>query len=63
MDMHAKVYAIASKYDNKPLERIARQTLKVQTKCDWNLTDLTAAMAIVFGWTPESELKLCRHAS
>jgi hypothetical protein len=28
MEMHAKVFAIASKYDIKPLERIARQKLK-----------------------------------
>jgi hypothetical protein len=60
MEMHAKVFAIASKYDIKPLERIARQKLKAQTKCNWNITDLTAAMAIVFGQTPESELKLRR---
>jgi hypothetical protein len=60
MEMHAKVFAIASKYDIKPLERIARQKLKDQTKCNWNIADLTAAMAIVFGQTPESELKLRR---
>jgi hypothetical protein len=60
MEMHAKVFAIASKYDIKPLERIARQKLKAQTKCNWNITDLAAAMAIVFGQTPESELKLRR---
>jgi hypothetical protein len=60
MEMHAKVFAIASKYDIKPLERIARQKLKDQTKCEWNIADLTAAMAIVFGQTPESELKLRR---
>jgi hypothetical protein len=60
MEMHAKVYAIASKYDNEPLARIARRKLKVQTKCDRNITDLTAAMAVLFSQTPGSELKLGR---
>jgi hypothetical protein len=60
MEMHAKVFAIASKYDTKSLERIAHQKFKDQTKCGWNITDLIAAMGIVFGQTPESELKLRR---
>ena len=60
MGIHAGVFAIASNYDIKSLKRIARQKLKAQTKCNWIITDLTAAMALVFGQTPESELKLRR---
>ena len=58
MELHAKVFAIASKYDIKPLQRTARKKLKDQTKCDWNVADLIAAMRIIFNQTPETELKL-----
>lgn len=58
--IHATVFAIACKYDIKPLEDIARQKFQDQTKCNWDIVDLTAAMEVVFDQTPESELELRR---
>jgi hypothetical protein len=56
--MHAKVFAIASKYDIKPLECTVRRKLKDQTECILDIADLIAAIHVVFNFTPDSEFEL-----
>lgn len=56
--IHVKVFAIASKYDIKPLQDIARQKFKDQAKWNWDIADLTAAIEIIFDQTPKSEVEL-----
>jgi hypothetical protein len=58
LEMHAKVFAIASKYDIKSLERVAREKFKDQSKGDWLPADLIAAIDVVFNGTPEPETEL-----
>jgi hypothetical protein len=58
LEMHAKVFAIASKYDIKSLERAARSKFEAQSNGDWSPADLTAAIDIVFNRTPEGETAL-----
>jgi hypothetical protein len=58
LEMHAKMFVIASKYDITPLKDAAFKKLKYQTKLDWRGPDLIAAMTIVFSQTPESSTKL-----
>jgi hypothetical protein len=58
LEMHAKVFAIASKYDIKSLERAARDKFEAQSIGDWSPADLTAAIDIVFNRTPEGETAL-----
>lgn len=52
------MFAIASKYDIKSLERTARKKFKDQFDGDWSAADLIAAIEIVFNHTPEGEIKL-----
>lgn len=59
LEMNAKVFAIASKYDIKSLERVAREKFKNQSKGDWSPADLIAAIDVVFNGTPELETELC----
>jgi hypothetical protein len=58
LEMHAKMFAIASKYDIKSLERTAREKFKDQFDGDWSAADLIAAIEIVFNHTPEGEIEL-----
>jgi hypothetical protein len=58
LEMHAKMFAIASKYDIKSLERTAREKFKDQFDGDWSAADLIAAIDIVFNHTPEREVEL-----
>jgi hypothetical protein len=58
LEMHAKMFAIASKYDIKSLEQTARAKFKAQFDCDWSPTDLIASIEIVCSHTPDSEFAL-----
>ena len=58
LELHAKVFAMASKYDIKPLELTARKKLKDELKREWRTDDMIAAMDVVFNRTPEGEIKL-----
>jgi hypothetical protein len=58
LEMHAKMFAIASKYGIKSLERTAREKFKDQFDGDWSAADLIAAIEIVFNHTPEGEIEL-----
>jgi hypothetical protein len=56
--MHAKVFAMASKYDIKPLENTAREKFIDTLHRGWWSVDLIAAIEIVFNHTPEDEYEL-----
>jgi hypothetical protein len=58
LEMHAKMFVIASKYDITPLRDEASKKLKHETKLDWQGPDLIAAMSIIFSQTPEKRAKL-----
>lgn len=58
LELHARVFAIASKYDIKPLEQTARRKFKDKSKRDWWIADLIAAIGIVFHHTPDHEVEL-----
>jgi hypothetical protein len=58
LEMHAKVFAIASKYDIRSLEHEACKKFKDQTQRSWEIADLIAAIHVVFNLTPDSELEL-----
>jgi hypothetical protein len=58
LEMHAKMFAIASKYDIETLERAAREKFKIQSSGDWSAADLIAVIEIVFNHTPEGEIEL-----
>jgi hypothetical protein len=58
LEMHAKVFAIASKYDIRSLEYEARKKFKDQTQRSWEIADLIAAIRVVFNLTPDSEFEL-----
>lgn len=58
LEMHAKVFAIASKYDIRSLEHDARKKFKDQAQRSWEIADLIAAIHVVFNLTPDSEFEL-----
>jgi hypothetical protein len=58
LEIHAKIFVIASKYDIKSLESTAFAKLKRDTKLNWWAPDLVAAIPIVFGHTSENETEL-----
>jgi len=58
LEMHAKVFAIASKYDIRSLEFEARKKFKDKTQRSWEIADLIAAVHVVFNLTPDSESEL-----
>jgi hypothetical protein len=58
LEMHAKMFAIASKYDIKSLEQTARKKFKVEFEFDWSPADLIAAIDIVCNHTPDGEIEL-----
>jgi hypothetical protein len=58
LEMHAKMFAIASKYDITPLEHTAREKFKSQFNGQWAPADLIAAIEIVFNHTPDREIEL-----
>jgi hypothetical protein len=58
LEMHAKVFAIASKYDIRSLEHDARKKFTDQTQRSWEIADLIAAVHVVFNRTPDNEFKL-----
>jgi hypothetical protein len=58
LEMHAKVFAIASRYDIRSLEYDARKKFKDQTQRSWEIADLIAAIHVVFDLTPDSEFEL-----
>jgi hypothetical protein len=58
LEMHAKMFAIASKYDIKSLEPTARKKFKARFDFDWSPADLIAAIDIVCNHTPDGEIEL-----
>lgn len=56
--MHAKMYALGSKYDISPLQAAALEKFEKVAKHDLDKDDLAAAIGIVFGSTPESDTGL-----
>jgi hypothetical protein len=58
LEMHAKVFAIALKYDIDSLEQTARKKFKDHMKCEWWMADLITAIGIVFHHTPDHEIEL-----
>jgi hypothetical protein len=56
LEMHAKVFAIASKYDIKTLERAACEKFRRQSVGEWSPADLIAAIDIVFNRTADDEI-------
>ena len=58
LEMHAKLFAMASKYDVKSLENTAREKFIDTLHRGWWSVDLIAAMEIVFKHTPEDEHEL-----
>lgn len=58
LEMHAKMFAIASKYDIKLLEQTAREKFNDQLIVDWSPADLIAAIEIVCNRTPDREIEL-----
>jgi hypothetical protein len=58
LEMHAKMFAIASKYDIKSLERTAREKFKEQCCSDWSAADLITAIEVVCNHTPDREFEL-----
>jgi hypothetical protein len=58
LEMHAKVFAIASKYDIASLEQAALDKFESQATGNWEVADLIAAVEIVFNHTPERAIEL-----
>ena len=58
LEMHAKMFAIASKYDIESLEHAARDKFRAQFDFDWSPADLIAAIDIVCNHTPDGEIEL-----
>jgi hypothetical protein len=58
LEMHAKVSALASKYDIRSLEYEARKKFKDETQRSWETVDLIAAIHVVFNFIPDSESEL-----
>ncbi|GAB7336118.1 hypothetical protein MBLNU13_g08910t2 [Cladosporium sp. NU13] len=58
LEMHAKVFALASKYDIRSLEYEARKKFKDETQRSWETIDLIAAIHVLFNLTPDSETEL-----
>jgi hypothetical protein len=58
LEIHAKMFVIASKYDIKPLESAAFAKLKRDTELNWWAPDLIAAIPVVFGQTSETQTEL-----
>lgn len=58
LETHAKVFALASKYDIRSLEYEARKKFKDETQRSWETIDLIAAIHVVFILTPDSESEL-----
>jgi hypothetical protein len=56
LEMHATVFAIASKYDIKTLERAACEKFRKQSAGEWSPADLIAAIDIVFNRTADDEI-------
>jgi len=56
--MHARMFAIATKYDIKSLKQTARDKFKDQFHRDWSTADLIAAIEIVCNHTPDREIEL-----
>jgi len=60
LEMHAKMYVIASKYDIGSLEELAFKKFKCHAKQDWLAPDLIATIPIIFGQTSETQTKIRR---
>jgi len=58
LELHAKVFAMASKYDVESLELTARKKFKDQLRRQWYVGDMITAMDVVFNHTPDREIKL-----
>lgn len=58
LEMHAKMYVIASKYDIGSLEELAFKKFKCHAKQDWSTPDLIATIPIIFGQTAETKTKI-----
>lgn len=58
LETHAKMFAIASKYDIRSLEIVARKKFKDETQRSWEIVDLIAAIHVVFNLTPDGEFEL-----
>ena len=58
LEMHARMFAIATKYDIKSLKQTARDKFNDQFHRDWSTADLIAAMEIVCTHTPDREIEL-----
>jgi hypothetical protein len=56
LEMHAAVFAIASKYDIKTLERAACENFRKQSAGEWSPADLIAAIDIVFNRKLDDEI-------
>lgn len=58
LELHARVFVVASKYDIKSLKHTARKKFKDHSKRRWWIEDLIAAIDVVFLRTPEHEIEL-----
>lgn len=58
LELHAKVFATASKYHIGSLKHTARMKFKEFLRHDWAIADIIASMEVVFNHTPEGELEL-----
>jgi hypothetical protein len=61
LGMHAKMFAIASKYDIRSLECVGRKKFKDETQRSWEIVDLIAAIYVVFNLTPDGEFEAAQH--
>jgi hypothetical protein len=58
LEMHAKMFAIASKYEIKSLEQTACEKFKAEFDRDWSTPDLIAAIDVVCNHTPDRKIEL-----
>jgi len=60
LQMNAKVYAIAARYNITPLMRAALDKFKAQSEGSWDTRDLVAAIPVVFNQIADTETEM-RH--
>lgn len=58
LELHARMFAVATEYGIKSLEYTAREKFKDHWKRRWWIEDLIAAIDVVFLRTPEHEVEL-----
>jgi hypothetical protein len=58
LEMHAKMFATASKYEIKSLEQTACEKCKAEFDRDWSTADLIAAIDVVCNHTPDRKIEL-----